>query len=376
MEQSPADETAGSQLGPPSHRLGTIVGEALCSTSSSTMVQAPPPGVLSFRDQTVCTGTTLNPEPEQPPKPESPPPAKSQAFRILEDAEEAGGDPVCDASIGLGGPDWLTIRSPEVPPESDLDAFLSPCRLTAADVPMTPEPASPDRGRCLDVSMNSTTPTRASGAPLVSDPWDDRLISRLLSALTPPLSSHPHYTSWPFDIPAISPRMSISMGRRAPAGTAFPCRGVHHLLAYRKCLPARRLCPGRRRLRHRVSGHRPCHLREGGAKGRRGAEPRQGSRRRRGLQRVRGLSLQVQKAASPWEFYIDTQLDARLPPATRHLFSNVRSAHLFNDGIVLLAELHQYGTLLVGIGLGPRRLARGDAAASSRCDSAPTPRTL
>lgn len=60
--------------------------------------------------------------------------------------------------------------------------------------------------------------------------------------------------------------------------------------------------------------------------------------------------LQVQKPANPWEFYIHTQLDARLQPATRHLFSSVRSAHLFKDGSVLVAELHQYGTLLVGIG--------------------------
>ena len=59
------------------------------------------------------------------------------------------------------------------------------------------------------------------------------------------------------------------------------------------------------------------------------------------------VSLQVQKPANPWEFYINTQLDARLRPAVRHLYGSVRSAHLFTDGSVLLAELHNHGTLLV-----------------------------
>lgn len=62
---------------------------------------------------------------------------------------------------------------------------------------------------------------------------------------------------------------------------------------------------------------------------------------------VSRVSLQVQKPANPWEFYINTQLDARLQPAVRHLYSSVRSAHLFHNGSVLLAELHNYGTLLV-----------------------------
>lgn len=60
------------------------------------------------------------------------------------------------------------------------------------------------------------------------------------------------------------------------------------------------------------------------------------------------LSLQVQKPANPWEFYINTQLDARLQPKVRHLYSSIRSAHIFHNGSVLLGELHSYGTLLVG----------------------------
>lgn len=285
MEQSPADETAVSQPGPPSDRLGTIVGEGLCSTSSTTLVQAPPPGVLSFRDQTVCTRTTLSADPERPPKPESLSSAKSEPFQILEDLEEMGQDPVCDVSMSPAGtlqPHWLNIRSPEVPPQTDLDAFLSPCRLKTADAPMTPEPvspamapptdatASPDRGQCCDVSMNSSTPTCGRDPLLVSNPWDDQLISHMLSALTPPLSSHPHYITWSCNLPAISARQTISMGTTAPAVKFFPRAAFHHLLGYRKRVPASGLRPRRRRLRHRVPGHRPCDRCEDGAEGRRG----------------------------------------------------------------------------------------------------------
>uniref|UniRef100_A0A8C6PKM5 Protein kinase domain-containing protein n=1 Tax=Nothobranchius furzeri TaxID=105023 RepID=A0A8C6PKM5_NOTFU len=49
---------------------------------------------------------------------------------------------------------------------------------------------------------------------------------------------------------------------------------------------------------------------------------------------------------NPWEFYINTCLDARLKPAHRHLFSSIHSAHLFRNGSVLLGELHNLGTLL------------------------------
>lgn len=55
----------------------------------------------------------------------------------------------------------------------------------------------------------------------------------------------------------------------------------------------------------------------------------------------------MQKPANPWEFYINTCLDARLPPSVRHLFGSIRSAHLFLDGSIMLGELHNYGTLLV-----------------------------
>lgn len=292
MEQSPAEETAIGHMAPPSDRLGTIVGEGLasaqlCSTSSTTMVQAPPPGVLSFRDQTISTRTTLDTDQEQPPKSKSPLLIKREPFKILEDLDEPAQNPVCDVPMSPEGtlkPDWLSIGSPEVPPESDLDAFLSPCRPKCGDVPMTPEPPlciavpmSPataphsDGGRCLDVSMNSPTPARTAGPPLVPDPWDNELISHLLSALTPPLPSHPHYITWSCNIPTISPRMTITMGTTAPAVKSFlSVSNLIFFFCYRKSISKSRLHPWRRSLRHRVSGHQPCDLREDGVEGMRG----------------------------------------------------------------------------------------------------------
>lgn len=58
--------------------------------------------------------------------------------------------------------------------------------------------------------------------------------------------------------------------------------------------------------------------------------------------------MQLQKPASPWEFYINTQLNARMQPSVRHLFNNIHSAHIFQNGSLLLGELHNCGTLLVG----------------------------
>ncbi|KAM6992345.1 mitotic checkpoint serine/threonine-protein kinase BUB1 [Tautogolabrus adspersus] len=368
IEQSPINETAVSKLAPSSERQGTIVGEGLASgpfcltTSSITMVQPPPPAVLSFRDQTICptecsVSRTTGPNwevytsPERPLKqtsvssdpPESLVRPRSEPFTIMEDLDKPASpervqkqvyDDVPMSPENVLKPEWPAIRSPEVTVEPDLDAFLSPRRLTvhnkSMDVPMSPEqpplcadvpmsPAvqqtqfsaddelmmSPDRGHRAraDVSMNAAT-ERTSAAQLVSDPWDDELISYLLSTLTPPLTSHPCCISWQCDLPNISPKKTISMGK--------------------------------------ASLRVDCVLGEGAfATVYHATDPTTSEK----------MVLKVQKPANPWEFYINTQLDARLRPDVRHLFSSLRSAHLFNNGSVLLGELHNYGTLLNAVNI-------------------------
>ncbi|KAI3364637.1 hypothetical protein L3Q82_011420 [Scortum barcoo] len=351
MEQSPSNEklsdTAISQFVPSSDRQGTIVGEGLCLTTSSiTMVQPPPRAVLSFRDQTVCPpdssvprtsgpGWEVYTSPEQPHKqaslisqqPESSARHRSEPFTILEDldkpssperAQKQDQDVPMSPDCGLR-PDWPPIRSPEVVAEPDLDAFLSPCHKS--DVPMSPRPpqlcadvpmsplqppqfiTTDEAMMSPDVSMNAP-PARTAGLQLVSDPWDDDLISDLLAGLNPPLTSHPRCITWQCNIPNITPKMTISMGK--------------------------------------ASLRVDCVLGEGAfATVYQATDPMTSER----------MVLKVQKPANPWEFYINTQLDARLQPGVRHLYSSIRSAHVFHNGSVLLGELHNYGTLLNAVNI-------------------------
>lgn len=245
MEQSPLDEAAVSQLAPPSNRHGTIVGEGLAAhsclaTSSSsvcsTLVHAPPPAALSFRDPTISAGWDVYSCPEAPPPPVAQALATPhrQPLAIMEEQLAAAPDGAPDGALGL---EWMNIGSPLKPAEADLDVFLSPRPLgMERDVPMSPEsrpigidvPMSPMVGAMMsplrtqgaDVSMNAS-PAKTPGAdltsdprpgPLISDPWDGQLIWELLSAVTPPLTEHPHCVTWQCSVPAISPKTTISMG--------------------------------------------------------------------------------------------------------------------------------------------------------------------
>ena len=62
-------------------------------------------------------------------------------------------------------------------------------------------------------------------------------------------------------------------------------------------------------------------------------------------------ALQVQKPPNLWEFYIGTQLMERLKPSMQHMFIKFYSAHLFQNGSVLVGDLYSYGTLLNAINL-------------------------
>lgn len=254
MEQSPLDETAVSQLVRPSNAQGTIVGESLAaarsclttsnSSSCSTLVQAPPPAVLSFRDPTVSTGWDVYTGPEAPPAPlaETLNMSHRQPLAVMEEQLAAVAAP--DGTLGL---EWMNIGSPAKLAVADLDVFLSPRPLkTERDIPMSPERwpistdvpmspmdtaamMSPKRPYVTEVSMNAS-PAKTPGdnltsdlqpspltsnpqqGPLISDPWDDQLIMELLSAVTPPLTDQPHCVTWQCSVPTISPKTTISMG--------------------------------------------------------------------------------------------------------------------------------------------------------------------
>ncbi|KAF7231396.1 mitotic checkpoint serine/threonine-protein kinase BUB1 isoform X1 [Nothobranchius furzeri] len=328
MEQSPSDDQGSgggpSQLLPLSVRQDTMVGDGLASV---TTVLPPSPAVLSFRDQTDSSrsagpGWEVYTSPEQPPQPTSlsSVTSKRDKFKILEDSNQpAGLEPVqnlvCDVPMSPESapkPDWFRVRSPEAPTEPDLDVFLSPHRPRRAkeevlDVPMSPEPLqlgadvpmSPQLIGYSDEPMMSPDRGTSSESQLVPNPWDDKLICDLLSSLTPPLSAHPRCSSWECPVPVIVPKTSISVGTASLRVDSVLGEGAFATV-YQATDP--------------VTSEK--------------------------------MILKVQKPANPWEFYINTCLDARLQPAHRHLFSSIHSAHLFRNGSVLLGELHNLGTLL------------------------------
>uniref|UniRef100_A0A3B3Y1Y1 Protein kinase domain-containing protein n=1 Tax=Poecilia mexicana TaxID=48701 RepID=A0A3B3Y1Y1_9TELE len=148
------------------------------------------------------------------------------------------------------------------------------------------------------------SPAAPDDLQLVSDPWDPDRISELLSRLRPPLTSHPCCYSWPCAVPSIGPKKTLSMGSSSLRVDAVLGQG-----AFATVFQA--------------------------------TDPVTSDR----------MVLKVQKPANPWEFYINTCLDARLPPSVRHLFGSIRSAHLFLDGSIMLGELHNYGTLLNAVNL-------------------------
>ncbi|TNN61556.1 Mitotic checkpoint serine/threonine-protein kinase BUB1 [Liparis tanakae] len=373
MELSPSGD-AFARLLPAPAAHGTIVGEGVAppphglTCFSITLVEAPPPAALSFRDQTP-TGVAAwdvyeSPEPAPPPGP------RREAFTIMQDLErgatspergsatspERGATPMSPERGGAapmspeqgdatpmsperggaapmspergdatpmsperGGPTspeqggatpmspergGATPTSPERGGQALPGAPVSPGRpQPGADVPMSPAPlaAEDEASVSADVSLKAS---RGARGPLLSDPWDPALLSRLLAALSPPLAAHPRCVSWPCKLPAIRPKTTIRMGR--------------------------------------ASLRVDCVLGEGAfATVYQATDPETSER----------TVLKVQKPANPWEFYVNVQLDARLQPDVRRLFGAVSSAHLFQDGSVLLGELHNHGTLLNAVNI-------------------------
>ncbi|KAK7150859.1 hypothetical protein R3I93_011954 [Phoxinus phoxinus] len=185
-------------------------------------------------------------------------------------------------------PDWFSADSPQRTTEPDLEAMTSPSQsCRKTSAPMSP--------------MDTSKP---GCVQLVSDPWDEELIVSLLSNLQPPLSSHPDLTVWSCRLPTITPKMTVQI-----AGESLRVDFVLGQGAFATVYQATNLMTTRK------------------------------------------LILKVQKPANPWEFYMDSQLNARLQPSVRHLFNTIYSAHLFTNGSVLIGELHNCGTLLSAINL-------------------------
>ncbi|XP_066534081.1 mitotic checkpoint serine/threonine-protein kinase BUB1 [Hoplias malabaricus] len=203
---------------------------------------------------------------------------------------------------------WFCAESPVRATEPDLDVMMTPQRTSGTsaepdvftqqlqgDVPMSPSPGS-----------DQTNPP-----VLVSDPWDEDLILSLLSSLKTPLSSYQNLSVWNQNLPSLSSRTTVQLGEETLRVDFVLGQGAF------------------------ATVYQATHL-----------------------STSRKLILKVQKPANPWEFYINTQLNARLEPRERPLFNQLHSAHLFSNGSVLLGEPHTCGTLLDVVNLYKSRSER------------------
>ncbi|KAG5831631.1 hypothetical protein ANANG_G00305770 [Anguilla anguilla] len=210
-------------------------------------------------------------------------------------AEDSSGSPARGCA-----PVRDVCMSPEQAAMPDWCLPGSPTHTTGLDweVPMSPAPA-PTHDPHVPVSSAPSAP-----AGLVSDPWDEELISSLLSGLPALLSSYPGFVSWGCKLPNIAPKITVKMGKKSLHVDSILGQG-----AFATVYQA--------------------------------TDPTTSSK----------LVLKVQKPANPWEFYINGQLNRRLQPSVRHLYNNLYSAHIFHNGSVLLGELHSCGTLLNAVNL-------------------------
>ncbi|XP_014647058.1 PREDICTED: mitotic checkpoint serine/threonine-protein kinase BUB1 [Ceratotherium simum simum] len=143
----------------------------------------------------------------------------------------------------------------------------------------------------------------------VENPWDDKLILRLLSGLSKPVSSYPNTFEWQCKLPAIKPKTELQLGSLLVY--------VDHLLGEGAFAQVYEVTHGD------VND----------------------------TKNKQKFVLKVQKPANPWEFYIGTQLMERLKPSVQHMFIKFYSAHFFQNGSVLVGDLYSYGTLLNAINL-------------------------
>ncbi|XP_056150218.1 mitotic checkpoint serine/threonine-protein kinase BUB1 [Lampris incognitus] len=211
------------------------------------------------------------------------------------------------------------MKSPEVAAELDLDAFLSPHQAPreetfsqmkldvlrspqqpkfCSDVPMSPAPP------CHSMDKPSPAVPGPTTAPLISNPWDSEMIDSLLSRLSSPLTANPNYFTWQCKVPKIAPKTTVTMGKASLRVDRILGEGAF-ATAYEATEPTT----------------------------------------------LRKVVLKVQKPANPWEFHISTQVDARVQPCLRHLYNNIHSAHLFQNGSIMLGELYSCGTLLNAINM-------------------------
>nr|XP_045004129.1 mitotic checkpoint serine/threonine-protein kinase BUB1 isoform X2 [Jaculus jaculus] len=233
-------------------------------------------------------------------------PSKDRKFGLIQEKIPEQAFPTGESSVSL-----------QHTPQPSTDGILiqeAVCGLEAykhtdTDLDIVTNP--PDASTGLQSKWMQTSSFGTVSAPnfTVENPWDDELILKLLSGLSKPVSSYPNTFEWQCKLPAIKAKTEFQLGSLLVY--------IHHLLGEGAFAQVYEATNGEM---DDTKNKQKC-------------------------------VLKVQKPARPWEFYIGTQLMERLKPKMRHMFIKFYSAHLFQNGSILVGELYSYGTLLNAINL-------------------------
>uniref|UniRef100_A0A8C2P3E1 Mitotic checkpoint serine/threonine-protein kinase BUB1 n=1 Tax=Capra hircus TaxID=9925 RepID=A0A8C2P3E1_CAPHI len=183
---------------------------------------------------------------------------------------------------------------------SEAEQGLKACKVTDPDLATAEDPAEASAGLQVELMQ---------AGPLGNNPWDEELIFKLLSGLSKPVSSYPNTYEWPCRLPAIKPKTEFQLGSLLVYVDHFIGEGAFAQV---------------------------YEVTHGDVNNSKNKEK---------------FALKVQKPPNLWEFYIGTQLMERLNPSVQHMFIRFYSAHLFQNGSVLVGDLYSYGTLLNAINL-------------------------
>ncbi|XP_054977628.1 mitotic checkpoint serine/threonine-protein kinase BUB1 isoform X1 [Sorex araneus] len=192
---------------------------------------------------------------------------------------------------------------------TEAERSLAACTLADSDRTTAEERPETSAGLPAERTQMGSLGIISAPSFTVENPWDEKLILKLLSGLSTPLSSYPDTFEWQCKLPVIKLKTEFQLGP---------------LLLYVDSL----LGEG--------AFAQVFEVTHGDVNDARSKQK---------------FSLKVQKPANRWEFYIGTQLMARLKPSAQHMFIRFYAAHFFQGGSVLVGELHGYGTLLNAINL-------------------------
>ncbi|XP_048666326.1 mitotic checkpoint serine/threonine-protein kinase BUB1 isoform X1 [Marmota marmota marmota] len=233
-------------------------------------------------------------------------PLRDRKFSPIQEKSPEGTCPRDLSLASLHHPSW---PAPVAALTQEAVRGLEACKLTDTDRAVVEDPS--DASARPQEDLMQTGPHGDVSAPdfTIENPWDDKLILKLLSGLPKPVSSYTNTFEWQCKLPAIKPKTEFQLG----SSLVY----VNHLVGEGAFAQVYEATQGDV---NETKNKQKC-------------------------------VLKVQKPANLWEFYIGTQLMERLKPAVRHMFIKFYSAHLFQNGSILVGDLYSYGTLLNAINL-------------------------